>query len=214
MTNKTIIKHGNRSFTKGQIVKHFKRELHSTGTDYLYQIVGTAKHTEIGETMVIYVPLYDVPSMADVNFAARPIDMFMSEVDHEKYPNIKQQYRFEAAGPLDIMELNDVNDEFDSMTSVYMKIPKEALAKIYSDAREVPKDDCLEQNDDYIFGEVEYNFEKDTFELQEVLIRPVYSDEDGGEIAGDFINTPDSFVADDVVAAVLKHIPATSKEEQ
>lgn len=202
----------NRTFNPGDIVKHFKRELHNTGTDYLYQIIGTSKNTETGEKMMIYKLLYDVESMADVDFAARPMDMFMSEVEHEKYPNIKQQYRFELAGPLDIMTLNDIVDEFDSMTSVYMKIPKEALAKIYSNAREVPKDDCLVQNDDYIFGEVEYDFEKDTFELQGVLVRPVYGDEDGGEIAGDFIDAPDSFVADDVVKAVYEYVTAASKK--
>ena len=69
----------------GDIVKHFKRELLcNPGNLYLYKIVGFAKHTETKEPLVIYQALY-----------ARPYDMFMSEVDHQKYPYIKQKYRFE-----------------------------------------------------------------------------------------------------------------------
>lgn len=46
MTENQVIEYNGRTLEVGQIVKHFKRELHATGTDYLYKIIGTAKHTE------------------------------------------------------------------------------------------------------------------------------------------------------------------------
>lgn len=90
-----------REFVKGDIVGHFKRELmneEQMGREpnkYLYEIIGTARHTESGEELMIYKPLYETDCVKDVDYAARPLDMFTSEVDHEKYPDIKQKYRFE-----------------------------------------------------------------------------------------------------------------------
>ena len=81
-------------FRPGDIVQHFKREM--LGADafaqnkYLYKIIGVATHSETGEPMMVYQPLYD-----DSGMYVRPLEMFLSEVDHEKYPEIKQRYRFE-----------------------------------------------------------------------------------------------------------------------
>ena len=84
------------SFHPGDIVQHFKRETLSEEARrtnrYLYRIIGTALHSETRETLMIYEALYD-----DGGLFARPFDMFMSEVDHEKYPNIQQKYRFALA---------------------------------------------------------------------------------------------------------------------
>jgi len=90
-----------RNFKNGDIVKHFKREtvteeeLKTNPNKYLYEIIGTASHTETKETLMIYKPLYEVDCLNGQSYAARPLEMFMSEVDHEKYPDIKQKYRFE-----------------------------------------------------------------------------------------------------------------------
>ena len=90
-----------RDFVKGDIVGHFKRELLSEEqlerepNEYLYEIIGTARHTESGEELMIYKPLYETECVEGVDYAARPLDMFTSEVDHDKYPEIEQKYRFE-----------------------------------------------------------------------------------------------------------------------
>ncbi|MBE5924733.1 MAG: DUF1653 domain-containing protein [Lachnospiraceae bacterium] len=85
-----------RQFKPGDIVRHFKREtLNQEQLDanmYLYKIVGIAEHSETKEKLMVYQALYDKEFMC-----ARPLDMFLSEVDKEKYPNIKQKYRFEKA---------------------------------------------------------------------------------------------------------------------
>lgn len=80
-----------RDICVGDIVQHFKREWVSAETsEYLYKILAFAQHTETGERLVIYQALY-----SPFKVCARPYTMFMSEVDREKYPDIRQQYRFE-----------------------------------------------------------------------------------------------------------------------
>jgi len=80
-----------RKFEPGDLVRHFKREtVDQDSTVYLYRIIGEAEHTETGEMMMVYQALY-----GDMRLYARPFAMFMEETDHDKYPDIKQKYRFE-----------------------------------------------------------------------------------------------------------------------
>lgn len=64
------------------VYKHFKG-------DY-YIVEDVAIHSETKEKYVVYRGLYE-----GAGLYIRPMEMFLSEVDHVKYPNVEQKYRFE-----------------------------------------------------------------------------------------------------------------------
>ena len=80
-----------REFKIGDIVQHFKREkVKEKSSEYIYKILAFAIHSETGEHLVVYQGLYP-----PYKTCARPYEMFASEVDRDKYPDISQKYRFE-----------------------------------------------------------------------------------------------------------------------
>ncbi len=71
-----------RELKLNTIYRHFKGDL--------YLVEGIVIHSETKEKMVLYRGLY-----GECLEYVRPLDMFLSEVDHKKYPNVEQKYRFE-----------------------------------------------------------------------------------------------------------------------
>ena len=63
----------------GEVYKHFK--------GMIIEIIAVGKNTETLEEMVVY--------NHDGEIWIRPLEMFMSKVDKEKYPEVTQEYRFE-----------------------------------------------------------------------------------------------------------------------
>ena len=71
------------------VYRHFK------GNEYI--VIDKAIYTENSEIVVVY-KRRDTINDGQIHTYARPLDMFLSEVDHEKYPDVKQKYRFELIG--------------------------------------------------------------------------------------------------------------------
>ena len=71
-----------RALVFGGVYRHVKNKY--------YTVLNIVEHSETGEQLVLYCANY-----GERKFYVRPLDMFLSEVDHDKYPEVEQKYLFE-----------------------------------------------------------------------------------------------------------------------
>ena len=122
---------------KGDIYKHFKGNL--------YEVVTIAKHTETMEEMVVYQEV-------DGNSVyARPLDMFISKVDKEKYPEVQQEYRFELQDHqaklsiVDFLDLSTTTEKIQYLETMKDSITEEFIGLVAQCLDFVENDGTLEE---------------------------------------------------------------------
>ena len=117
---------------KGEIYKHFKGNL--------YEVLTIAKHTETMEDMVVYREVDGEKTYV------RPLAMFVSKVDKEKYPDVLQMYRFELQDEksklsiMDFLDLSTATEKIqyletmkDSITEEFVGIAAQSLDFVEND---------------------------------------------------------------------------------
>ena len=174
----------------GEVYRHFKGNL--------YEVLGIAAHTETSEKLVVY---------RDCNNAervfARPLDMFMSKVDHIKYPFVRAKYRFTLEA--EAVEVEYVVEEV--IAEENEGTEEEAAAEVLAD--EVEETEVVEEapvEEEVVSAPVE--------QAEEVVEEPVVEG-DTEEISAEEITEPSEEVPalDPIVEKILDAKEYTEKIE-
>ena len=126
-----------RTPKKGEIYRHFKGNL--------YEVLAIATHTETEELMVVYQEVNGEKTYA------RPLEMFVSKVDKEKYPEVLQTYRFELQDEksnlsiMDFLELSTATEKIQYLEIMKDSITEEFIGIVAQSMDFVENDGSLEE---------------------------------------------------------------------
>ena len=121
----------------GEIYRHFKGNL--------YEVLAIAMHTETEESMVVYRE-----ADGDKTYA-RPLEMFISKVDKEKYPDAIQMYRFELQDEqsklsiMDFLDLSTATEKIKYLEAVRDFVTEEFVGIVAQSLDFVENDGSLEE---------------------------------------------------------------------
>lgn len=101
--DKIAIENKRRTPRIGDIYNHFK--------DIRIIVVALAMNTETQEPVIVY--------RHNDDYWVRPLKMFLSNVDKEKYPSAKQKFRFTRELPANITESYEFESLFKELKQIY-----------------------------------------------------------------------------------------------
>lgn len=174
----------------GQIYNHFKNKP--------YQIITVATHADTRDEMVVYQALY-----GDFKCYIRPIESFLSEVDHTKYPDVKQKYRFELRTPKEPEELNSLlsTSENEGSTQNISSQDKQELNIVDS------KEQIKSSEMDISYDNIVYEALKDSVQKEEAIIEsPAASSESVNSVLLQFLDAESYYKKLEVITSNRKHM--------
>ena len=110
------------------------------------------------------------------------------------------------------MKFSDVIDELESCTMVTATLTREETEEIFKRKNRTPMNENIEPDDSYTQGEIQFLFEKDMSDVQEVLVYPVYEYEDS-IVNGDFIPAPAEYWSEEAVSKARDYVKERTSGE-